>query len=163
MWYERFLDNLLRHISKVYPKFSNHFEIINQIVHIDKDIKWRAYIILSDNLFLNQVGSTSDTYLCCACAQGADAILHLRVAQLSPVTDVTFIECNNSTTRRRIHPPCLLNNSHNGPKLCSSRLGKGGCSNDPKRFWYILLLRPNVGDFKTWLFCTSIGSPMTLW
>ena len=32
---------------------------------------------------------------------------------------------------------------------------KGGNSNNPKRFWHILLLRPDVGDFKTWIFWTS--------
>ena len=32
---------------------------------------------------------------------------------------------------------------------------KGGDSNNPKRFWHILLLRPDVGDFKTWIFWTS--------
>ena len=40
---------------------------------------------------------------------------------------------------------------------------KGRSSNNPKRFWYILLLCPDVGDFKTWLFCTSIGFLMTPW
>ena len=32
---------------------------------------------------------------------------------------------------------------------------KGGDSNNPKRFWHILLFRPDVGDFKTWIFWTS--------
>ena len=37
---------------------------------------------------------------------------------------------------------------------------KGGDSNNPKCFWHILLLRPDVGDFKTWIFWTSQGSPI---
>lgn len=32
---------------------------------------------------------------------------------------------------------------------------KGGDSNNPKHFWHILLLRPDVGDSKTWIFWTS--------
>ena len=32
---------------------------------------------------------------------------------------------------------------------------KGGDSNNPKHFWHNLLLRPDLGDFKTWNFWTS--------
>ena len=31
-----------------------------------------------------------------------------------------------------------------------------------KLLWNILLLRPDVEDFKTWLFCNSKGSPLTV-
>ena len=37
--------------------------------------------------------------------------------------------------------------------------GKIGCITNPKLLWNILLLRPDVEDFKTWLFCISKGSP----
>ena len=35
-----------------------------------------------------------------------------------------------------------------------------GCSNTSNTFLGILLLRPNVGDFKTWIFWTFWGSPI---
>ena len=37
---------------------------------------------------------------------------------------------------------------------------KGGDSYILNRFWHILLLRPDVGDFNTWFFWTSQGSPI---
>ena len=40
--------------------------------------------------------------------------------------------------------------------------GKIGCISNPKLLWNILLLRPNVEDFKTLVFCTSMGSPLIL-
>ena len=40
--------------------------------------------------------------------------------------------------------------------------GKIGCIANPKLLWNILLLRPDVEDFKTWLFCISKGSPLML-
>ena len=39
---------------------------------------------------------------------------------------------------------------------------KISCSNNPNLFWQILLLRPRVKDFETWVFCTPRGSPLTL-
>ena len=39
---------------------------------------------------------------------------------------------------------------------------KIGCSNNPKLLWKILLLRPTVGDFHSWLFWIPWGSPFTL-
>ena len=40
--------------------------------------------------------------------------------------------------------------------------GKIGCTTNPKLHWNILLLHPNVKDFKTWLFCISKGSSLML-
>ena len=40
--------------------------------------------------------------------------------------------------------------------------GKISCSNNPNLFWQILLLRPTVEDFETWVFWTPRGSPLTL-
>ena len=39
---------------------------------------------------------------------------------------------------------------------------KIGCITFPKLLWKILLLRPDVEDFKTLFFCTSMGSPLML-
>ena len=39
---------------------------------------------------------------------------------------------------------------------------KIGCINNPKLLWNILLLRPDVEDFKTWLFFIFKGSPLML-
>ena len=39
---------------------------------------------------------------------------------------------------------------------------KIGYSTTPKCFWNILLLRSDVKDFQTWLFCTSMWSPLML-
>ena len=36
---------------------------------------------------------------------------------------------------------------------------KGCCSNNPKRFWHILLLRPRTEHFDLLFFCTYNGSP----
>ena len=39
---------------------------------------------------------------------------------------------------------------------------KIGCISNPKLLWNILLLRPDVEDFKTLFFRTSMGSPLML-
>ena len=45
---------------------------------------------------------------------------------------------------------------------CFFLAGKIGCSTTPKLFWKILLLRPDVEDFKTLFFCTSMWCPLML-